>query len=70
MNLGGFLNDNIATAARVQKGRDALKATTVASATDVSLTTGKDGLLIASQGNKPVLPKPRLRAIETYDDLG
>ena len=69
MDLDGFLNDNIATAAQVQKERDALKATTVASATDVSLTTGKDGLLTASQGNKPVLPTPRLRTIKTYDDL-
>ena len=48
MNLDGFPNDNIATAAQVQKERDALKATTVASATDVSLTTGKDCLLAAS----------------------
>jgi hypothetical protein len=69
MNLDGFLNDNIATAAQVQKERDALKATTIASATDVSLTTSKDGLLTASQGNKPVLPAPRLRSIKTYDDL-
>jgi hypothetical protein len=69
MDLDGFLNDNIATAARVQKERDALKATTLASATDVSLTTGKDGLLAASQGNKPVLPTPWLRTIKAYDDL-
>ena len=69
MSLHGFLDDNIATATQMQKERDALKATTIASATDVSLTTGKDGLLTASQGNKPVLPAPRLKAVRTYDDL-
>ena len=69
MSLDGFLNDNIATATQVHKEQDALKATTIASATDVSLTTGKDGLLTASQGNKPMLPTPRLRTIKTYGDL-
>ena len=69
LNLDGFLNDNIATSAQVQKERAALKATTVASATDMSPTTGKDGLLTASQDNKPVLPTPRLRAIKTHGGL-
>ena len=51
MSFDGFINDNITTITQVQNERDALKATTIASATDVSLTTGKNGLLTASQGS-------------------
>ena len=35
----------------------------------MSLTTDRDHLITASQGNKPVLLTPRLRAIKTYGDL-
>jgi hypothetical protein len=56
------------TTSFVQRGHDALKASTISGSDSIGLTTDKNGLLIASQGGKPVLPKAQITKIKTYDD--
>ena len=56
------------SASFVQRERDALKASTISGSDSIGLITDKNGLLVASQGGKPVLPKARFTKIKTYEE--
>ena len=68
MSVDGWLDSNMVSASFVQRERDALKASTISGSDSIGLTTDKNGLLIASQGGKPVLPKAQINKIKTYDE--
>ena len=56
------------SASFVQRERDALKASAISGSDSIGLTTDKNGLCIASQGGKPVLPKAQITEIKTYEE--
>jgi hypothetical protein len=66
--MDGWLDSNMVSASFVQRERDALKASTISGSDSIGLTTDKNGLLIASQGDKPVLPKAQLMKIKSYEE--
>ena len=68
MSMDGWLDSNMVSASFVQRERDALKASTISGSDSIGLTTDKNGLLIASQGRKPVLPKAQITKIKTYEE--
>ena len=68
MAMDGWLDSNMVTTSFVQRERDALKASTISGSDSIGLTTDKNGLLIASQGGKPVLPKAQITKIKTYEE--
>ena len=63
----GYMDANMVNDEFIQRERDSLKASTVAGS-EGGLTIDKNGLLIASQGGKPVLPRAQLRKIKTYEE--
>ena len=68
MPMDGWQDSNMVSASFVQKERDALKASTISGSDSIGLTTDKNGLLIASQGGKPVLPKAQITKIKSYEE--
>ena len=68
MAMDGWLDSNMVTASFVQRERDALKASTISGSDSIGLTTDKNGLPIAPQGGKPVLPKAQITKVKSYEE--
>ena len=67
MSMDGWFDSNMVSAPFVQRERDALEASTISGGDSIGLTTDKNGLLVASQGGKPVLPKTQIMKIKIYE---